>query len=80
MLLDGKESIFLGPSISFILMFAGVLWLSIGAEVLNILLTLTSAVSWAQSEASLWIPLAQSGCLSSHPHGACEYLPRASSE
>lgn len=42
--LDGKESIFLSPSISFILIFAGVLWLSIGAEVLNILLTLTSAV------------------------------------
>lgn len=42
--LDGKESIFLSPSISFILPFAGVLWLSIGAEVLNILLTLTSAV------------------------------------
>ena len=41
---DGKESIFLSPSISFILTFAGVLWLSIGAEVLNILLTLTSAV------------------------------------
>lgn len=41
---DGKKSVFLSPSISFILTFAGVLWLSIGAEVLNILLTLTSAV------------------------------------
>ena len=27
-----------------------------------------------QSEASLWVPLAQGGCLSSHPHGACRYL------
>ena len=33
-----------------------------------------------QSEASLWVPLAQGGCLSSHPHRACRYFPRALSE
>ena len=33
-----------------------------------------------QSEASLWVPLAQGGCLNSHPHRACRYFPRALSE